>query len=39
MPKEYHENEACFVFVNKGSFQVRSQTEIVQVNKENALLA
>jgi AraC family transcriptional regulator, exoenzyme S synthesis regulatory protein ExsA len=39
LPKEYHENEACFVFVNQGNFQVRSQTEILQVNNETALLA
>lgn len=39
LPKEYHENEACFIFVNQGGFQVRSQTEILQVNKETALLA
>ncbi len=39
LPKEYHENEACFIFVNQGNFQVRSQTEILQVNNETALLA
>jgi AraC family transcriptional regulator, exoenzyme S synthesis regulatory protein ExsA len=39
LPKEYRENEACFIFVNQGAFQVRSQTEILQVNKETALLA
>jgi AraC family transcriptional regulator, exoenzyme S synthesis regulatory protein ExsA len=39
LPKEYHENEACFIFVNQGDFQVRSQTEILQVNNETALLA
>jgi AraC family transcriptional regulator, exoenzyme S synthesis regulatory protein ExsA len=39
LPKEYHENEACFIFVNQGGFQVRSQTEILQVNNETALLA
>ena len=39
IPKEYHENEACFVFVNQGAFQVRSQTEMVQLNPENAMLA
>lgn|GEM_PF-5470339 len=32
IPKEYHENEACFVFVNQGAFQVRAQTEMVQLN-------
>lgn len=39
LPKAYHENEACFIFVNQGNFQVRSQTEILQVNNETALLA
>jgi AraC-like DNA-binding protein len=39
LPKVYHENEACFIFVNQGGFQVRSPTEIVQLNKETALLA
>jgi hypothetical protein len=31
--KEYHENEACFVFVNRGDFQIKSQTEIVKIKK------
>jgi AraC-like DNA-binding protein len=39
LPKEYHENEACFVFVNQGGLQVRSQNGVVQLDKENALLA
>jgi AraC-like DNA-binding protein len=39
LPKVYHENEACFIFVNQGGFQVRSPIEIVQLNKETALLA
>jgi AraC family transcriptional regulator, exoenzyme S synthesis regulatory protein ExsA len=39
LPKEYSENEACFIFVTKGEFQVRSQTEIFQVNRETSLLA
>lgn len=39
IPKEYHENEACFVFANKGVFQVRAQTEVVELNVENGLLA
>lgn len=38
LPKVYYENEACFVFVNQGAFQVRSQTEILRLNKETALL-
>ena len=39
LPKEYHENEACFIFVNQGRFQIRSQTEILQLTTETALLA
>jgi AraC family transcriptional regulator, exoenzyme S synthesis regulatory protein ExsA len=39
LPKVYHENEACFIFVNQGGFQIRSQVEILQLNKETALLA
>lgn len=39
LPKAYHENEACFIFLNQGGFQVRSQTETLQLNRETALLA
>jgi AraC-like DNA-binding protein len=39
LPKEYHKNEACFVFINQGEFYVRSQTERLRLNKETALLA
>tara|TARA_R110002050_G_scaffold263024_1_gene403406 strand:+ start:4679 stop:5521 length:843 start_codon:yes stop_codon:yes gene_type:complete len=39
IPKEYHENEACFVFVNQGAFQVRAQTEMVELNPEMGMLA
>jgi AraC-like DNA-binding protein len=39
LPKEYHENEACFVFIQKGEFYVRSQFERIFLNKETALLA
>lgn len=39
IPKEYYENEACFIFVNQGEFRVRSQTERLHINKETALLA
>ncbi len=39
LPKVYIENEACFVFVNEGEFQIRSQTERILLNKETALLA
>lgn len=39
LPKEYYKNEACFIFVKQGAFQVRSQTEVVSVNSEVGLLA
>lgn len=39
LPKVYHENEACFIFVNEGEFNVRDQTERMLLNKETALLA
>jgi len=39
LPKEYYENEACFIFVNKGKFNVRAQTQVLEVNKNTALLS
>ncbi len=39
LPKEYEENEACFIFVSKGSFYIRAQTEKLLLNPETALLA
>ncbi|NQU52866.1 MAG: helix-turn-helix transcriptional regulator [Bacteroidetes bacterium] len=39
MPKEYFENEACFVFVNEGEVSVRSQTSYMNLDKKNAILA
>lgn len=39
IPKEYQENEACFVFVNQGEFSVRSQEEMLPLDKGTALLA
>lgn len=39
VPKEYFENEACFIFVNEGEFSVRSQTEYLQFRKGKGLLA
>jgi AraC-like DNA-binding protein len=39
IPKEYQENEACFVFVNQGEFSVRAQEEMLPMNKHTALLA
>jgi AraC-like DNA-binding protein len=39
MPKEYFENEACFIFVNEGEFFIRSQTEQLHLQKGAGLLA
>ena len=39
MPKEYFEDEACFVFVNEGEISVRSQTDYMNLNSHNAVLA
>ena len=39
MPKEYFEDEACFVFVNEGEVSIRSQTEYMNLKKNNAILA
>lgn len=37
--KEYTEDEACFVFVNEGEFSVRSQTDYMNLDKNQAVLA
>ena len=39
IPKQYTEDEACFVFVNEGEFSVRSQDEFMKLDKRRALLA
>ena len=39
IPKEYKENEACFIFVNKGEFSVRSQINYMDLDKGQGLLA
>ena len=39
MPKEYFEDEACFVFVNEGEVSVRSQTKYMNLDSNNAILA
>ena len=39
IPKQYTENEACFVFVNKVEIAVRSHIEPIQLNRDHALLA
>ncbi len=38
-PKTYQENEACFIFVNKGSFSVRAAETQLSLNPSNAMLA
>jgi len=39
MPKEYFEDEACFVFVNEGEVSVRAQNDYLELNKKQAILA
>lgn len=39
LQKQYNDNEACFIFVNKGSVSVRSQQSYLNLDKKNALLA
>jgi len=39
IPKEYFEDEACFVFVNEGEVSVRAQTDYIDLNKKQAVLA
>lgn len=39
MPKEYVENEACFVFVNKGELSIRSQDSRLDFDASTGVLA
>ncbi len=39
MPKEYFADEACFVFVNEGEVSIRSQTDFMNLDRDNAILA
>lgn len=39
VPKQYVENEACFIFVNQGEFSVRAQNTYLSLNQEKGLLA
>jgi len=39
LPKEFFENESCFIFINEGSFSVRSQTDYLSFQKGTGLLA
>ncbi|MEZ4776007.1 MAG: AraC family transcriptional regulator [Bacteroidia bacterium] len=38
-PKEFFENEACFIFINEGRFSVRAQTAYHNLDRESAILA
>lgn len=37
-PKSYFQNEACFIFVEKGAFNLRSPYHLYEVNKEQGVL-
>ncbi len=39
LPKEFFENEACFIFVNKGEFSVRSPTNYIGLREGQGVLA
>lgn len=39
LPKEYSEDEACFVFVNEGELSIRSQNDYLDLDKNHAVLA
>jgi AraC family transcriptional regulator, exoenzyme S synthesis regulatory protein ExsA len=39
LPKEYHGNEACFIFVNHGAFSVREPVQVIDLDNKTALLA
>jgi AraC-like DNA-binding protein len=39
LPKEYSEDEACFVFVNQGEISVRAQNEFIELNNKQGVLA
>jgi AraC-like DNA-binding protein len=38
-PKPFHDNEACFVFVNKGNFSVRTPDQFISLKKGKGILA
>jgi AraC-like DNA-binding protein len=39
MPKLYKETEACFMFINKGDFSVRTPDELIPLKKGKSILA
>ena len=39
MPKEYSEDEACFVFINRGEVSVRAPEEYINLDEKSGILA
>jgi AraC-like DNA-binding protein len=39
VPKEYYENEACFIFINQGEFAIRTAHKYITLSKDSAILA
>lgn len=39
LPKEYKENEACFVFINQGEVSVRASEDYINLDSNHAVLA
>ena len=39
IPKQYEQNEACFMFVNKGSFSARTPDSFLSFNQTTGILA
>ena len=37
--KQYVEDEACFMFVNRGEVSIRSQEDYITLNRNKGLLA
>lgn len=38
-PKLFQENEACFMFINEGSFSFRTPTKLIEIRKGEAIVA
>ncbi|MCP3929000.1 MAG: helix-turn-helix transcriptional regulator [Bacteroidetes bacterium] len=39
VPKEYYENEACFIFVNEGEFSIRTAAQHITLSENSGILA
>ena len=39
IPKLFQDDEACFMFISKGEFSVRTPDQFISFNKEKGLLA